>query len=165
MTDEQIIKALECCATDDGDDCFQCPYGNIVYKSRNGGCVNRCRKDALDFINRQKAKIEELHSDKIIAERHKKDARELFVDCTRQLKEAKAEIEKITEKYNCQQTVYVDLSKIIKEQAEELKQAKSEAIKEFVARLCKGRVENDPVVIATKAELDYVLGVGLEVQE
>lgn len=58
MTDEQIIKALECCATDDGDDCSQCPYGNIVYKPGNGGCVNRCRKDALDLINRQKAKNE-----------------------------------------------------------------------------------------------------------
>ena len=61
MTDEQIIKALECCATDDGDDCFQCPYGNIVYKSGNGGCVNRCRKDVLDLINRQKAEIERLN--------------------------------------------------------------------------------------------------------
>lgn len=60
MTDEQIIKALECCATDDGDDCSQCPYGNIVYKSGSGGCVNRCRKDALDLINRQKAEIERL---------------------------------------------------------------------------------------------------------
>lgn len=47
----------------------------------------------------------------------------------------KAENEKITEKYNCQQTVYADLSKIIKEQAEELKQAKSEAIKEFAEQL------------------------------
>lgn len=60
MKDEQIIKALECCATDDGDDCFQCPYGNIVYKPGNGGCVNRCRKDAIDLINLQKAEIESL---------------------------------------------------------------------------------------------------------
>ena len=60
MTDEQIINGLECCATDDGDDCSQCPYGDIVYKSGNGGCVNRCRKNALDLINRQKAEIERL---------------------------------------------------------------------------------------------------------
>ena len=51
------------------------------------------------------------------------------------------------------------------ENEQEIKEIESEAIKEFVARLCKGRVENDPIVIATKAELDYVLGVGLEVQE
>ena len=61
MTDEQIIKALECCATDKTDDCFQCPYDNIVYKPGNGGCVNRCRKDALDLINRKKAEIERLN--------------------------------------------------------------------------------------------------------
>lgn len=59
MTDNEIIKALKCCATDDGDDCSQCPYGNIVYKPGNGGCVNRCRKDALDLINRKKAEIEQ----------------------------------------------------------------------------------------------------------
>ena len=61
MTDNEIIKALECCATDKMDDCFQCPYDNIVYKPGNGGCVNRCRKDALDLINRQKAEIERLN--------------------------------------------------------------------------------------------------------
>lgn len=54
-TDERI-KALK----GGGDDCSQCPYGNIVYKSGSGGCVNRCRKDALDLINRQKAEIERL---------------------------------------------------------------------------------------------------------
>ena len=58
--DEDVIKGLGCCAADDGDDCFQCPYGNIVYKPGHGGCVNRCRKDALDLINRQKAEIERL---------------------------------------------------------------------------------------------------------
>lgn len=63
MTDEQIIKAMEYCATDDGDDCFQCPYGNIVYTPGNGGCVNRCRKDALDLINRQKAEIKSLRKE------------------------------------------------------------------------------------------------------
>lgn len=60
MKDEQIIKALECCATDDGNDCFQCPYCNIFFESGNGGCVNRCRKDALDLINRQTAENERL---------------------------------------------------------------------------------------------------------
>lgn len=70
MTDNEIIKALECCVTDDGDDCFQCPYGDIVYKPGNGGCVNRCHKDALDLINRQQAEIESLKQ--IIDEEDKK---------------------------------------------------------------------------------------------
>lgn len=48
-----------------------------------------------------------------------------------------AENEQLTEKFNCQQTVYGDLSEIIKKQSEELKKAKSEAIKEFAERLKK----------------------------
>ena len=128
MTDKHIIKALECCATDDGNDCFQCPYCNLFFEPGNGGCVNRCRKDALDLINRQKTEIEEL---KDIIAKVPTNAYDLQVEVSRKLEN----------------------------------QIKSEAIKEFVARLCKGRVENDPIVIATKAELDYVLGVGLEVQE
>lgn len=123
MTDEQIIKALECCATDDGDDCFQCPYGNIVYKPGNGGCVNRCRKDVLDLIKRQKTEIERM------------------------------EIELTEYKLRLKMSEYT------------VDEIKSEAIKEFAERLCKRRIENDPVVIATKAELDYVLGVGLEESE
>lgn len=137
MTDEQIIKALECCATDDGDDCFQCPYGNIVYKPGNGGCVNRCRKEALDLINRQKAENEELRSDKIIAERHEKDARDLFVDCTRQLAEAKAEIESL--KRGVTFTFTIEDFESIKETVISSldNKIKSEAIKEFVERLKK----------------------------
>ena len=123
MTDEQIIKALECCATDDGNDCFQCPYCNLFFEPGNGGCVNRCRKDALDLINRQKAEIEELYSDKIIAETHEKAAKDLFVDCARQREEAKTKIERL-------QTRNDELNILNKT-------ASQEAIKEFAERLIK----------------------------
>ena len=102
MTDEQIIKALECCATDDGDDCFQCPYGNIVYKPGNGGCVNRCRKDAIDLINLQKAEIERLAA-KIL----------------------------VKDNINNYNTAQLRIAR------EELRTAKSEAIKEFAEKLKK----------------------------
>ena len=60
MTDEQIIKALECCATDDVEDCSKCPYENMAYTPGYGGCADWCREDAIDLINRQKAEIEKL---------------------------------------------------------------------------------------------------------
>lgn len=60
MTDEQIIKALECCATDKTDDCFRCPYDKMVYNPGYGWCADRCREDALNLINRKKAEIESL---------------------------------------------------------------------------------------------------------
>lgn len=54
MTDNEIIKALECCCGDDG--CFGCPY------TENHSCrlLRNPIKDALDLINRQKAEIERL---------------------------------------------------------------------------------------------------------
>ena len=54
MTDEQIIKALECCREFSKQSCTECPYHNFGH-----GCLTECFKDALDLINRQKAKIEE----------------------------------------------------------------------------------------------------------
>lgn len=54
MTDEQIVKALECCKDNDG--CNKCPYGNIFSKK----CINLIQKNALDLIKRQQAEIKEL---------------------------------------------------------------------------------------------------------
>ena len=91
MTDEQIIKALGCCATDDGDDCFQCPYGNIVYKPGNGGRVNRCRKKALDLISRQKAEIEGLQERISYLEKSIDCSRKEYNNLLQKLQQAKSE--------------------------------------------------------------------------
>ena len=70
MTDEQIIKTLECCIS--GDDwntsCKLCPFESECNVGR------QLERLTLNLINRQKA-----------------------------------EIERITEKYNCQQTVYLKI--------------------------------------------------------
>ncbi len=114
MTDEQIIKALECCIKSTSD-CDNCP----LHITGDGDCTDKAKQGALDIINRQqteieklnvelvgmrgacnsykmhydnaKAEMESLKADKIIAERHEKDARELYKDVVIQLKTAKAE--------------------------------------------------------------------------
>ena len=48
MTDNEIIKALECCG---GSNCHECPIE---------GCTDDIFGNALDLINRQKAEIERL---------------------------------------------------------------------------------------------------------
>lgn len=53
MTDNEIIKALECCIN---DDCDNCP-------DTFGNCEHNAMRNALDLINRQKAEIEELQTD------------------------------------------------------------------------------------------------------
>ena len=55
MTDEQIIKALECCIADITD-CENCPY-HIV---GDGDCVNKTKADAIGLIRRQQAEIDRL---------------------------------------------------------------------------------------------------------
>lgn len=57
MTDEQTIKALECCKDDDG--CTDCPYYDEKDEHEQI-CVYRLHKDILDLIKRQQAEIEDL---------------------------------------------------------------------------------------------------------
>ena len=135
MTDNEIIKALECCATDKPDDCFQCPYDKMVYNPGYDGCADRCRKDALDLINRQKAENEELRSDKIIAETHERNARNLFTDCVKQLEEARVEIKELKDILEKVPTNAYDLQVEASEKLEN--QIKSEAIKEFAKKIDK----------------------------
>ena len=50
FTEEDIIKALECCIN---EDCNNCPY-------TFGNCGHNAMRNTLDLINRQKAEIERL---------------------------------------------------------------------------------------------------------
>ena len=54
MTDNEIIKALECCANATHKDCKNCPLFVV------DGCVKTMSTNALDLINRQQAEIERL---------------------------------------------------------------------------------------------------------
>ena len=56
MTDNEIIKALECCIA---DKCMECPLRKIP---KVKGCMNRL-SFALDLIKRQQAEIERLRDE------------------------------------------------------------------------------------------------------
>lgn len=81
MTDEQIIKAVGICRTQ--DTCRGCPY-HTLYTAK---CVSSLMKDVFDLINRLKAKnereINQIKSEAIkeFAERLKKS--DEFYDCIR----------------------------------------------------------------------------------
>lgn len=60
MTDNEIIKALECCTT---ETCWDCPFEPKEQRKGTFGCCEENIKNALDFINRQKAEIERLKGD------------------------------------------------------------------------------------------------------
>ena len=66
MTDNDIIKALECCHVGKRDhDCKKCP----LYR-RVPACVGHLTEAALDLVNRQKAEIERLKAMIEAAEDH-----------------------------------------------------------------------------------------------
>ena len=58
MTDNEIIKALECCSWQDEKNCSKCPLDK---KETNTFCTVDLMKNTLELINRQKAEIKELN--------------------------------------------------------------------------------------------------------
>ena len=64
MTDEQIIKALECCDVESGS-CEKCPS---KYRRRSD-CIRLLTIDAINLINRQQAEINQFaEANKMVAD-------------------------------------------------------------------------------------------------
>lgn len=65
LSDNKIIKALECCAKSSWlNDCDGCPCFDPKEDIQTSECQERLMKYALDLINSQKAEIERLKKDK-----------------------------------------------------------------------------------------------------
>lgn len=148
LTDNEIIKALECCGNIVDSTCKGCVY----HETYNASCVVRLMRDALDLINRQKAENEKNENiiriaDKTIEtqqteierltnklEQQEEMMANLGVELTTMrsaansyklhYKEAQAEIESLKHRKTELQI-----------RNQELQHEKSEAIKEFAERL------------------------------
>ena len=68
MTDNEIIKALECCVDGTSEACLECVLALTPYP----GCKTMIANHALALINRQKAEIEQLKRDAKYSEEFKK---------------------------------------------------------------------------------------------
>ena len=55
MTDNEIIKALECCTDESYENCNECPYSIDTLSCER----IKLLEDSLDLINRQQAEIEQ----------------------------------------------------------------------------------------------------------
>lgn len=115
MTNEQIIKALECCSSDAFNDskerCTGCKYDGA---DKNLFCFEVLEKDALDLINRQKAELSKKDTEIDILIRKKESLND-------EIAEVKAELETLEYKYR-----YID---------SQIPMFEAEAIKEFAERL------------------------------
>ena len=85
MTDNEIIKALECCNGWHGR-CLNCPL------NREGtNCKEKLNSYALDLINRQKAEIEELRKRISYLEKSIDCSRKEYNRLLQKLQQAKSE--------------------------------------------------------------------------
>lgn len=71
-------------------------------------------------------------------------------DALRLLRRYKAEIDELKRKFDDEKWLRNLYSRKSKYLENALEAEKAEAIKNFAERLCKGRVENDPIVIAVR---------------
>lgn len=62
MTEKEVIKALECCLSDEWEDCDKCPLEK--FPDDYIGCRNNLMKVTIYLINRQKAETEQLKKEK-----------------------------------------------------------------------------------------------------
>lgn len=91
MTDNEIIKVLECCSKNIL--CGQCPL-----KEKNN-CINKLSVYALKFINRQQTEIERLNAENILTMSERNAFRTSFYEVSKQLKHVKSgAIKKFAEK-------------------------------------------------------------------
>ena len=63
MTDNEIIKALECCTDESYENCNECPYSTDTLSCER----LKLLEDSLDLINRQKSGIERLKKEVSVA--------------------------------------------------------------------------------------------------
>lgn len=130
-TDEEIVKALECC--NDNGGCDNCPFDGAVYEDEPP-CVDKLHEAICDLINRQKAEIEKLH--------------EVNADLNESLR--------LAAEANKDMKIELDA---MRGAAKSLKihyeNARAEAIKEFAERLRKSYYDL-PTASDEEGEYDYV---------
>ena len=63
MTDNKIIKALECCTDESYENCNECPYSIDTLSCER----LKLLEDSLDLINHQKVEIERLKKEVSVA--------------------------------------------------------------------------------------------------
>lgn len=123
VSDEDIVKALECCIKDDYDKirnalCAKCPY------CKNTNCKFLLQRDTLDLINRLKADKEALIKGQESLMKHLERKKEIITELDNEVEELSYRNKELLKAVH-----YYHDSKI-----DSIKRAKSEAIKKFAER-------------------------------
>ena len=138
FTDDEVIKALECCAE---KGCTNCPLKSELK------CHRKLMKNVHALFNRQKAELDDLKRDDLPRCKDAlRRANEIGMAVDKENQELRAEIERLTAerdeaRQDCavaernHQLAVAEREANVKGFTENLKTAKAEAIKEFAKRL------------------------------
>ena len=91
MTDNETMKALECCSTSYCND-YKCPLYRNMLNTKD--CVTVLSANSLNLINRQKSKIEELEVEKL-------HLTEFLAESERKVKDLEVEIKAMRGAADC----------------------------------------------------------------
>lgn len=117
MTDNEIVKDLECCLRD-VPPCYACKYDADTITPDE--CMGNLMKDTLDLINRQKAEIENLNIELKIKSQKRANIFEI-TDAfergrSRGIKEFADKLKKSQSVTNCEsEWLYLDIDDLVKE--------------------------------------------------
>ena len=125
MTDDEIIKALECCGFEYGNLCSVCPK----YEKDNDFCQEELHNYAIDLINRQKAEIEKYKNN---CEKCGAKTRECIESLHNIIAEQQAEIKELN---TIRSRLIYDSGTLTKIYDELYQKIKAKAVKEFAEKL------------------------------
>ena len=175
MTDNEIVKALECCKSGTTDDCSRCPRLDDDRTPSTEDCMEKLMHDALALINRQKETIEQLQTalfkcgeDAVEIENYKKIAehqQSLSMDRFFEIQRLKEEIVKLeaeTDRLNYILQCYALEHGTAVDKERFLKPARAEAVKEFAESLKTNVFEvddinGDTVLAVEVSHIDYLV--------
>ena len=132
-TDEQIIKAMECCIGN--TPCGECP----MLKTTN--CMHKVFGYALDLFNRLKAENELLQTTKKLDKKQITELKQHILKLQHILISFMNEVENWEHKHNIDTSKIPQIAVLGTEKGNIIKQIKSEARKEFAERLKKKIVQ------------------------
>ena len=148
MTDNEIIKALECC---DEFQCDECPLN--PYSTDPVICERRCKQESLNLINRQQAEIYKLQ-EIIVMGRYTshtsiRAAESWHRTNSEYIKRLKEENERLNEKYSLAVAKY---EAEVRNFTEALKTIEGEAVKVFWGELKKRNTMDERIVSVASGE-------------
>ena len=134
MTDNEIIKALECCTDESYENCNECPYSTDTLSCER----MKLLEDSLDLINRLKTENKRLEKEVNLVSIQFQDLQERYEEAQAEIerfRKTEIEIDDFCRRLCCMRMLNGNAIASYEDLQNYIQQEKSEAVKEFAERL------------------------------